>query len=126
MATFRTDETQAQYNEYRANPTPSRTGCWICDKEDVSMPQASADAPLNYKHWRIVANSFPYDKIAAVHHMITPVRHATEDDVTEEEWAEFAIIKRDVLYKQYEYTMQATPVVQTIPGHYHLHLFNAK
>jgi hypothetical protein len=115
MKTFRTDKTQLAYDEYKKNPDVSATGCWICDKESIR----------EFKLWRIVENSFPYDKIATRHHMITTIRHAPESDVTEEEWLEFAEIKLNFLYKEYEYVMQATPKVQSIPGHYHLHLLDA-
>ncbi len=113
--TFRTKETQELYDEYRQNPGPSATGCWICDKPVIA----------EFKSWKIVANSFPYDKIASLHHMIVPIRHAREDEVTFEEWNELNSIKLNSLYKQYDYTIQATPRVQSVPSHYHLHLLNS-
>ena len=115
MATLRTPQTEQAYKEHR-NQKPADAGCALCDKESLK----------SFKHWKIIENAFPYDKIAAVHHMVVPLRHATEAELSADEYAELDELKDGVLNDDYEYIIEATHKTKSIPGHFHLHLIVAK
>jgi hypothetical protein len=115
METFRTTQTQEAYDEYKVSCTRESV-CWICEKSPLQT----------FSHWKIVENSFPYDRIAALHHMITPVRHVKEGELTTEELEEFAQIKSSVLNHNYEFLLWPTQKYQSVPSHYHVHLLVSK
>ena len=48
---------------------------------------------MSFGYWKIVTNAFPYDLIAGRHDMILPLRHVTENELTEEELVELKEIK---------------------------------
>lgn len=78
----------------------------------------------SFTYWKIMANDFPYDKIAQRHDMIVPLRHTAT--VTPEEIQELEEIKKSYLDSHYNYIMEATHPTKSIPGHYHLHLVDLK
>ena len=110
MISLRTPETEARYTAVKLLREPAE--CGICN--DLTIKE--------FTHWRIVANQFPYDAIAAVHHMAVPKRHASEESLTDEEWAELDVIKHDYVAEQYEIALETMPKKKSIPGHFHLHL----
>jgi hypothetical protein len=113
MSSLRTDPTEKKYEAFLAE-RGSQGACPLCI--DPSERE--------FTHWKILKNNFPYDRIAAVHDLIVPIRHVPEQEITPEEWAEYQQIKKDVLKKSYEYILE--PVAHSIPGHFHLHLIVAK
>ena len=73
--------------------------------------------------WKIIPNDFPYDRIAKKHHMIVPLRHVQEKDLSTEERAELQEIKgRGFDDDTYEYIIEAAQKIKSVPGHFHLHL----
>ncbi len=110
---LRTPETEEKYSEYRAANIQHE--CGMC-----------ADEPLKaFSFWKILKNEFPYDAIASIHHILTPLRHATEDELTDEERAEFKALKKEVL-DGYDFIMENGTHSKTIPEHFHLHLVTTK
>lgn len=115
MPTYRSPLTQAKYDEYSKSDKPS-LGCSLCEKPAIKT----------FNFWKITKNDFPYDKISGTHHMICPLRHVKEEELSKEEMEEFEKIKDEFLHKEYDYIMEATYKIKTIPKHFHLHLIVMK
>ncbi len=115
MATLRLDETKAAYDAYQLEDA-FKNGCPLCNAPTVHA----------FTHWRIVKNRFPYDKIAGIHDMLVPSRHITEKEISQEEWHELANIKNDYVHPNYQFIIEATHKVKSIPAHFHLHLIVLK
>ncbi|MDE1874582.1 MAG: hypothetical protein KGI79_00060 [Patescibacteria group bacterium] len=115
MASLRSQTMDAKYREYKqAHAADGR--CVICDKPPIA----------SFKYWKITTNDFPYDVIARDHHMLVPLRHAAEGDLTIEEFAEFEEIKTTYANARYDYMIEATIRKKSIPAHFHLHLIVEK
>src|SRR5579859_2574587 len=115
MGSLRTPEQKKRYQEAIANGALEQ-GCALCAKK----------AMQTFSHWKIIQNDFPYDRIASVHHMLVPTRHITEPELTEEEYNELLELKKSHLNQNYEYLIEATPKLKSIPSHFHLHLIVSK
>jgi diadenosine tetraphosphate (Ap4A) HIT family hydrolase len=89
--------------------------CALCEKEAIET----------FTHWRVVPNSFPYDMIAQTHHMLVPVRHVKEFELTDDEREELLQLKRGYVQK-YHFILEATEQSKSIPQHFHLHLIIGK
>jgi hypothetical protein len=114
MGQMRTKETQEKYATYVAEGGLDG-GCRLCEAEAIKT----------FSHWKIIRNDFPYDRIAEVHHMLAPLRHVGEDDMSEEEKGEWASLKRTV-GEDYDLMIEATMRNKSIPDHFHLHLVVVK
>src|SRR5690349_1325706 len=106
----RTPETEKRYFEHLA-----RTPDGVC-------PLCADDALETFTYWKIMKNDFPYDAIASVHHLLVPIRHVGEQELTQEERAELHSITYDVLPFEYGYLRENLGKTRTIPQHFHLHL----
>lgn len=89
-------------------------------------PLCAAPSIAAFDHWRIIDNAYPYDLIAKVHHMIVPKRHASDGQLSEEEWKEFAELKRSYVEEHYEFVVEPTQRQKSIPEHTHIHLLVSK
>ncbi|MFZ2149626.1 MAG: hypothetical protein WAV15_00485 [Minisyncoccia bacterium] len=116
MAKFRTDEMEQKYLKYRKDGHMSKV-CNLCEK---------AASVIEFNHWKIVENIFPWDRIAKIHHMIIPKRHIAYEQLNEEEKNEFDEIKLGHIEPRYEFIMEATTRIKSIPQHFHLHLITMK
>lgn len=76
----------------------------------------------DFKYWRIIKNSFPYDRIAMLHEILLPIRHVVEADLTEEEIGEFKEIKQNYINGHYDLMMEPVERGKSIHDHWHLHL----
>ena len=103
-----------KYSEHKETGALERS-CPLCDVVAIQK----------FTHWKIIPNKFPYDRIAETHHMIVPLRHVAEPELTKEETVEFQRIKYTEL-QEYETLLEATKRTKSIPAHYHLHLINLK
>ena len=112
---FRTPQNQESYEAYKAAGNLDR-GCVLCARESVH----------EFEYWRIIENKFPYDRIAKIHHMILPKRHVVESDLSDEEIQELKDIKEKDLHKDYDFMIEATHRMKSIPAHFHLHLIVAR
>lgn len=114
MAVFllRKPETQEKYDMHKAVGALER-GCVLCNEFALQT----------FQFWRIVKNDFPYDVIANIHHMLIPIRHVVESELTDEERKEFNEIKNSYLAMHYDGIYENMPKGKTIPTHMHLHLF---
>jgi diadenosine tetraphosphate (Ap4A) HIT family hydrolase len=112
---FRTDENQARYDAYRAAGNLERE-CVLCARESVH----------EFKHWRMIENIFPYDKIAKLHHMVIPRRHVTEPELSPEELEELQNIKGKYFHENYDFMIESAHRMKSIPQHFHLHLILVK
>lgn len=115
MATLRTDETLQKYHQLIA-AGGLKGHCVLCE----------APALTSFTYWKIIANAYPYDRIAKMHHMIVPLRHVTEAEVTKEEWQEYNMIKNDHIQSEYEFVIEPTNKMKTIPSHLHIHVIVLK
>jgi diadenosine tetraphosphate (Ap4A) HIT family hydrolase len=107
---FRTPETKRRYDEFRNSGGLLRS-CPLCDAKSIDT----------FTYWRIIPNEFPYDLIAEVHHMIIPIRHVTEPELSTDEREEFGRIKESYMQK-YRYIIESTSSTKSIPAHFHQHL----
>lgn len=103
-----------EYVAYRKSGALDQS-CVLCDREPIK----------SFNYWKIIKNDFPYDLIAKTHHMIVPLRHIQEADIAPEEWAEFKAIKANDL-GAYEYIIETTNHIKSIPTHFHLHLIDSR
>jgi hypothetical protein len=106
-------ETELAYRKYQK--TPKFPICYIC----------TAPAIRTYQNWKVIQNEFSYDEVATKNDMIVPLRHTTEENLTEEELREFTKIKEDINDK-YDMIIENTHKQKSIPGHFHLHLLQIK
>ena len=112
---FRSAETQEKYDKHRSTGILDRE-CPLCTRESIKK----------FTHWRIIENNFPYDLIAQKHNMLVPVRHASEEELTQEELDELFTIKEEYVHLNYDYILEATHRKKSIPAHFHLHLLILK
>lgn len=113
--TFRTPETEAKYAAHIQTGGLSG-GCPLC----------AAPSLNEFTHWRIIDNAFPYDAVASVHHMVISKRHESDDMLTDEEWAEYEMLKKGHINETYGYIVEPTRKKKSIPSHSHFHLLIAK
>lgn len=111
---LRTPETSVKYKEHRASRL-FKESCVIC----------AAPVVEQFTHFRVIANKFPYDRIAAKHLMLVPTRHVTESELSAVEREELAVIKATYAM-QFDYIMEGTARTKSIPQHFHLHLIVGK
>ena len=111
MNILRTPEQQAKYDAYIAGGNLD-SGCGLCERASLR----------DFDHWRVIENIFPYDRIAKMHHMIIPKRHAKEPELSAEELKELRKIKEEHLQTDYDLIIEATHRTRSIPGHFHIHL----
>lgn len=114
MGSLRTPEGKKIYNEYLASADLSN--CPLCGKEPMK----------SFQFWKVTDNSFPYDLIARTHHMLVPLRHASEKELTQAEWQELRTIRDTFIHPEYEWVIEATHPHKSVPSHYHLHLLVGK
>ncbi len=112
---LRTVKMQRKLEEYyRKYPDT----CFICKRKPKRK----------FKHWKIISNMFPYDKIASRHDMLVPVRHvALESKFTSKEKRELTNIKEIYLPKMdYDWIVENLPRKKSAFTHLHLHLLKHK
>ncbi len=86
------------------------------------IPLADEASVLEYKHWRIIRNRFPYDAVLEEHDMLVPKRVVAErKDLTLEEARELTDILEE-MKNSYDFVMENFPRKRSILYHYHLHL----
>ncbi len=81
---------------------------------------------MDFTHWRITENRYPYDRIAVTHHLLSPKRHVTDSELSEDELTELKDIRQAKLNQDYTFIMEALPRGRSIPAHFHLHLIVPK
>lgn len=113
---FRSKKTYEKYEKVKASGILQK-GCNLC-KKTTSLK--------NFKHWRIVHNKYPYDKVAKIHHMIIPKRHTVYEELNRVERDELDLIKNTHINLKYEVILEATNKEKSIPDHFHLHLMVMK
>ncbi len=113
---LRTPEMVQKYADYKAQGGLDN-GCRLCETEPLKK----------FKYWKITGNKFPFDKVAKTHHMLLPLRHTKEIDFTEEERQELLEIKHsEDIQNEYEFLIEATHKIKSIPAHFHIHLLVTK
>jgi hypothetical protein len=111
VKTVRTQKTIDAYLKFIKNES-FKYACGICREKNLK----------EFKYWRIIKARFPLDKIARTNHVFMTKRHVPFNKLTTQEKKEFEFIKQTYLTKKYEVLLEATPKVQSIPSHYHIHL----
>ena len=113
----RSDETMARYiktmEERRANNSNYNPFDHLLDIVLVE-----------FKHWLIVPNEFPYDAIASTNHMLCTKRRVAFDWalLTQDEIKEFEDLRRGYLADNYDALWENLPGSRTVPSHFHLQL----
>lgn len=76
-----------------------------------------------WKHWILVENEFPYDKIAEYHCLLVPFRRFAEDEeMHEDERLELSQIKNIFSEtKDFDVILESLRHDRTVPETYHLH-----
>ncbi|MBM3257552.1 MAG: DUF3605 domain-containing protein [Candidatus Liptonbacteria bacterium] len=115
MALLRSKELHEKYLAYIAKGGLSN-GCVLCTKPPIT----------DFTHWKIVLNDFPYDKFAQIHHMIVPRRHIAENELSEAEKEEFQRLKAGHINENYDFMIEPTYKLKSIPSHFHIHLLVIK
>jgi hypothetical protein len=115
MVSLRTKETEAAYAQWR-NGGGLTQGCPLCRNEPLRL----------FTHWKVIVNDFPYDKVAEKHHMLVPLRHVAEGELTAEEKKELFDLKPTYLNDEYQFIIEATHKTKSVPEHFHLHLIIIK
>mgnify|MGYP001579346225 CR=1 FL=1 len=113
---FRSKKVYEKYEKVKASEALQK-GCSLCKK---------AKSLKNFKHWRIVNNKFPYDKVAKIHHMVIPKRHTIYEELNKIEKEELDLIRATHINLKYEAILEATNKEKSIPDHFHLHLMVMK
>lgn len=111
---LRTEDLERSYQEFRKTDT-FNDGCVLCKEEPLKL----------FTHWKIIIAKFPYNRIANMHHMIVPIKHKKEVDLSAEEQQELAHIKESEL-NDYDFLMEPTHKGKSIPNHFHIHLIKFK
>lgn len=114
MGTLRTAELEAHYSAVRA--ATAGQPCPLCTKPAIKT----------YGAWKILKNDFPYDRIAKEHDMIVSTRHVAQNEITPDEWLEFDKIKNEYIHPRYEFIIESTNHMKSIPEHFHVHLLTIK
>ncbi|MEX0917045.1 MAG: hypothetical protein WDZ90_00755 [Candidatus Paceibacterota bacterium] len=115
MGSLRTIEDEQRYLEYQK--TGGLDGeCLFCREKGVK----------EFTYWKVLPNTFPYNKIAKVHDMLAPKRHVTEQELPAEELEEYQALKAGFINTNYEFIFEPTQKKKSIPKHFHLHLIEAK
>jgi hypothetical protein len=109
-STYRSPETEKRYRAFLA--TVPEDMCLLCRKP----------SKREFTHWRIVENSFPYDRIARVHDMLLPKEHKAEHELSHEEWLEYNTLKHGIVDENYQFILEATSSNKSVPKHFHVHL----
>lgn len=113
MATLRIPESEEKYQEYLKT---EKSPCPLCEKKPLK----------EFVFWNIAENSFPYDKIAATHHLLVLKRHASHKELSAEELREIDAIRASYIEPTYEWIVEPTHHNKSIPSHAHLHLIIGK
>ena len=115
MPRLRTQECEERYKKLIVTGYLD-SGCRLCEAPSLK----------DFERWKIIRNDFPYDLIAQVHDMIVPKRHVKESNLSEEEKKEYGEIKATYVENEYEFIMEPTLKLKSIPEHFHLHLVVVK
>ena len=105
MPSLRTRATKEKYQEF-LRVKPIDDSCPLCNKVAIK----------EYGYWKLTVNDFPYDEIAKVHHMLLPIRHTSEKELSEEELNEFRTIKDSMMNTGYDIIIESTKRSLSIPG----------
>lgn len=120
---FRTKETYDIYKAFceihKDKKHPSM--CHLCGK-------IKDEQNLTFAYWKILANDFPYDRIAQKHDLLVSRRHFAEEfEMNEEERRELVEIKTRVLPEMqvYDTMIENFKKLRSVE-HYHIHLIKLK
>lgn len=118
MASLRTKKTTEKYKKHKAS-LPSPNNCGLCKKDKKEIIK-------EFKHWRILDNLFPWDRIAKINHLLVPKKHIMEKHLTENARKELIFIKSTYINDNYEVMAEAAHKIKSIPEHFHMHLIVTK
>lgn len=96
------------------------------EQDGVSfLPVTENDAIRLFEYWYIIANEFPYDAVADVHHLLIPRRDNVLGwtDLNTRELHELLHLRETYCKENYEMIAENMPSTKTVQNHFHLHLF---
>ena len=118
MKSLRTKKTEEGYAKFIKSGFLSED-CNLCNKKKTKSIR-------EFKHWRIVKNIFPYDRIAKINDMLVSKRHTIDEKLTGAERKELNLLKRKYIDKNYEFIIEGTFKKKSIPEHFHVQLIVVK
>ncbi len=111
----RTREMEKKYKEFKLQSASYNREKFIFDLKNEEVL-------VKYKYWVIIPNSFPYDGVLQVHHMLVPKRFfSTSREMNEEERNELEQIKEG-MDERYDGIFENFTHTRSVLAHYHLHL----
>lgn len=113
IKSLRSLETETAYQSFLIKP--KEKNCFLCFAKPI----------IDFKHWSIVENQYPYDGVGTMSHILTIKNHKKEEDFTQEEKDELIQIKKEV-GQSYDMIIENSYHNQSIPEHFHLHLLVLK
>lgn len=109
-------ETHLLYEEHKNKKRQlGDSRCGLCLDEPIKQ----------FKYWKIIDNKFPYDEVAEAGHMLVPLNHLEEKNISKKAWDEYKEIKK-YLDQEYDMIIENTTKNKSIPSHFHLHLLKLK
>lgn len=118
MGILRTKKSQEKYSKFIANGFLGEE-CNLCSEK-------KAKSLKKFKHWRIINNRFPHDRISKINHILIPKRHTLYEKLNKREKEEFEKIKLNYIEEKYDVLLEATKKRKSIPEHHHIHLIILK
>lgn len=118
MQSLRTKETETRYIESIKNGLNDE-GCFFCDPKRQRLVK-------KFTNFVMIENDFPYDEVAETCHILFPIRHIKNNELTEVEYQELCEIKNTYMKDQkYDYLLEGVSKL-SIPGHVHYHALTLK
>lgn len=122
---LRSKETMKRYiHEFEKRKEPGKSH----NPFQHALENPEQEIIMEFNHWFIMDNGFPYDAVADVHHMIVTKRHVAFDWklLTDEEKSEFQSLRDTYLKDHYDVIYENLPSGQTQPGWFHINLLKLR
>ncbi len=94
-------------------------------KSGNSKPLVAEPRMMEWTHWALIDNKFPYSAVFKTHHMLIPKREVSEKLLTTDEKEELQCIL-DELSDIYDCHLVNFKKKQSKQSHYHIHLLTYK
>jgi len=84
IKSLRSLETETKYQGFLSRPKEDQ--CFLCRAKPI----------IEFEHWKIVENEYPYDGVGTMSHILATKQHKKEEDFTDEEKKELIQIKNKI------------------------------
>jgi len=117
--TLRTPEMETKYQAWLKEPKDHK--CCFCREELYWKNKTKTAITHDWKHWHLMRNDFPYDKVFGQHDLLFCKRHVDWSQLTVEEVEEYAEVLKLVKPK-YQQLLENIGDRISQPSHFHIHL----